>query len=140
LAYEITVYICLKDWAMGLRLMVLFQLPAEAEELRQKYLKKYSNALEAAQGAVLPVSANVEALRSSFICDSSEDAREVRPAASKAGLPDFSWSKSRFARFFLVQKQVCQSYQNGKKLPNDHKIYQKAVHKLYQTSVKYSKK
>jgi hypothetical protein len=45
---------------MGLRLMVLFQLPAEAEELRQKYLKKYSNALEAAQGAVLPVSANVE--------------------------------------------------------------------------------
>jgi hypothetical protein len=44
---------------------------------------------------------------------------------------------SRVARFFLVQ-----AYQNGKNIPNCHKIYQIATkhnHKIYQIVTKYTK-
>ena len=54
-----------------------FQLKEEAENLRQKYLKKYSNALEAAKGALNPVSSQVETLRDSFRCQASSRASQV---------------------------------------------------------------
>jgi hypothetical protein len=52
-------------------------LKEEAEELRQKYLKKYSNALDAAKGALMPVSSQVESLRESFRCQVSTKTSEV---------------------------------------------------------------
>jgi hypothetical protein len=41
-------------------------------------------------------------------------------------------SRIRVARFFLVQ-----TYQNGKNIPNDHKLYQN-VHKIYQIVLKHT--
>lgn len=56
----------------------MFQLKSEADELRQKYLKKYSNAVEAAVGAVVPISAQVESLRDGFKCKVSSKSSEVK--------------------------------------------------------------
>jgi hypothetical protein len=40
----------------------------------------------------------------------------------------------RVARFLLVQ-----TYQNGKNIPNDHKLYQTTINYLYQMVINYSK-
>jgi hypothetical protein len=54
-----------------------------------------------------------------------EKTRQKRCAliALTAGLPDFSWSKHT---------------KNVKNIPNDHKLYQKAINYVYQMAVKYS--
>jgi hypothetical protein len=51
---------------------------------------------------------------------------------SQAG-PGQASMQIRVARFFLVQTYL------NKKIPNDHKLYQKAIHYIYQMAVKYSK-
>jgi hypothetical protein len=52
--------------------------------------------------------------------------------------------KTKLFRVHRFYRQGCQIllgtiYQNGKKLPNDHKIYQVAICKTYEMVVKYSK-
>ncbi|TRY78378.1 hypothetical protein TCAL_01692 [Tigriopus californicus] len=97
------------------------QLLDEAEVLKKNYLVKYSTAIEAAQGALHPITAQVLELQSSFVCRREpwyvQVINDLKSSSNEANLMDLV--REEMAQFFDVVndkefKQIEHKYPNSR--------------------------